>query len=325
MPMTLTSVLAPVQSSLDEVETYLREEFFSRDGVFSGILSHVGSLRGKMIRPALMLLVGRACGGIRPGHIPVAALVEVMHTATLIHDDVLDDAVLRRRAETINQKYGNEASVLLGDLLFAQTFVLLSRMNLPEVSERFSEAAELICEGELHHILRKFQVDLTEADYLKIVEGKTATLFSLSGGLGAHLAEASDEIIQCCEKFGRSLGVAFQIIDDCIDVIGNEGDSGKSLGMDLTKGKVTLPVIRLVEMGTEGETLQNLFGQCNDLGKEDVGRLRRLLDESGAVDYARGMANQIAQEAKGHLDPLPDSPDKDALLSLTDLVLDRSA
>lgn len=321
--MTLSTVLESVQPSLDEVEAFLDREFFARDGVFSSILTHVGSFRGKMLRPALMLLSGRACGEIRTEHIPLAALVEMMHTATLIHDDVLDDGVLRRGAETVNRRFGNEASVLLGDLLFAQTFVILSRLGLPEVSRRFSDAAERICEGELNHILRKFQVDLTENDYMEIVERKTATLFSLSAELGAYLAGAPAEQSAACERFGRSIGIAFQIIDDCIDVVGNEGDAGKSLGMDLTKGKVTLPVIRLVEIGSEAQMLQAIFGRCSDLDEGEVERIRRLLDESGAVRYARSMAERAAEEAKAHLEVIPDSPDRDALISLTEVVLDR--
>lgn len=323
--MTLSAALGSVRSSLDEVEAYLDEEFFARDGIFSGILSHLGSFRGKMIRPALMLLAARSCGEIRQEHVRLGALVEMMHTATLIHDDVLDDAVIRRRAETIHQRYGNEASVLLGDLLFAQTFVLLSRMGLPEVNERFSDAAEQICEGELNHILRKFQVDLSEEDYLDIVERKTATLFALSGELGALLTGAPPETVTACERFGRALGVAFQIIDDCIDVTGNEGEAGKSLGMDLTKGKVTLPLIRLVELGTEREVLKTIFGHCSDLSEADVSKLRRLLEETGAVDYARGKARDFAEEARGHLEGIPDSPEKGALLALTETVLDRSS
>ena len=241
--MAAPAVFESVEQSLREVETYLDREFFSRNGVLADIFSHVGQFRGKMLRPALTLLSARACGEVRPEHVPVAALIEVMHTATLIHDDILDGAVLRRRAETVNQRFGNEASVLLGDLLFSQTFVYLSNMGRPDVNQAFSDAAQEICEGELTHILKKFQLDLSEADYMKIVEMKTATLFALAGKLGAHLGGGNQDEVRACERFGRSLGVAFQIIDDVIDVVGSEGVAGKSLGMDLVKGKVTLPVI----------------------------------------------------------------------------------
>ncbi len=323
--MAAPAVFESVEQSLREVEAYLDSEFFSRTGILEDIFSHVGNYRGKMLRPALMLLSARACGEVRPEHVPVAALIEVMHTATLIHDDILDGAVLRRRAETVNQRFGNEASVLLGDLLFSQTFVYLSNMGLPEVNQGFSDAAQEICEGELTHILRKFQLDLSEPEYMKIVEMKTATLFALAGKLGALLAGGSEQEIQACERYGRSLGVAFQIIDDVIDVVGSEGVAGKSLGMDLVKGKVTLPVIHFVNNGHATDGVLSMFEGCTELGEEQVSRLKALLDESGSVDYARNAAESEIRRARDHLKVLRPSADTEALLSLTDSVLDRGA
>lgn len=323
--MSAPAVFESVESSLREVETFLDREFFSRNGVLADIFSHVGSFRGKMLRPALMLLSARACGEVRPEHVPVAGLIEVMHTATLIHDDVLDEAILRRRHETVNQRFGNEASVLMGDLLFSQTFVYLSEMGLPEVNQAFSDAAQEICEGELTHILRKFQLDLSEADYMKIVEMKTATLFALAGKLGAMLAGGSEQEIEACQRFGRSLGVAFQIIDDVIDVAGTEGVAGKSLGMDLVKGKVTLPVIHFVSNGHAKDGIVSQFEGCSKLGEDDVARIKGLLEESGSIDYARTAARKEAEKARRHLERLRSSPDQEALLALTDPVLDRWA
>ena len=209
-----------------------------------------------------MLLSAKACGGIRPEHLTLAAMVEVIHTATLVHDDVLDEATIRRHLDTVNARWSNEVSVLLGDYLLARAICLASSLDDNFACRAISESARHMCEGELRQIESRGNYDLSEADYFEIIAGKTAALMACCCRLGAHYAGAEPAVCEALARYGHDLGVAFQIADDVLDLVGEEATVGKSLGTDLLKQKATLPLIRL--LGTvdsaERNELTSLLG-----------------------------------------------------------------
>src|SRR5262249_40256168 len=209
---------------------------------------HSSELRGKRLRPALVLLAGQACGGTRPAHPVVAAVVEMIHTATLVHDDILDEASVRRHAATVNAEWGNETAVLLGDYLFTHAFHLAASLDSTRACRWIGHATNKVCEGEMQQVHHRGDLDLDEAGYFAIIEGKTAELTAVSCRLGASSAGASDATVAGLERYGRNLGIAFQIADDVLDIWGDERVTGKSLGTDLEKQKLTLPIILLLRL-----------------------------------------------------------------------------
>src|SRR6266568_4164137 len=237
---------APIQSDLEEVERLLAETISSRQSGLSPLISHLEHYRGKRLRPALLLLVARACGRVTPAHHVLGAVVEMIHTATLVHDDVLDEAAVRRHAATINAGWGNQTSILLGDYLFTHAFHLASTVDA-RACRLIGEATNRVCEGELHQTVQRGNWTLTERDYLDIVEAKTAELTSCCARLGALYSGAEPEIVESLARYGRWLGIAFQIADDLLDLVGEEKATGKSLGTDVEQQKLTLPLIRLLQ------------------------------------------------------------------------------
>src|SRR5262249_25288331 len=207
---------------------------------------HLQHYRGKRLRPALLLLTARACGRVTPAHHTLAAVAEMIHTATLVHDDVLDDAALRRHVQTVNAGWGNQTSILLGDYLFTHAFHLSSTIGDARACELIGEATNRVCEGELHQVCERGNLDLTEAEYLDIIDGKTAELTSCCCRLGALYSGATTGVVEQLSRYGRWLGVAFQIADDLLDLVGEERTTGKSLGTDLDQQKLTLPLIYLL-------------------------------------------------------------------------------
>ena len=205
-------------------------------------MSHLRHYRGKRLRPALLLLTAKAVGDVAPAHHTLAAVVEMVHTATLVHDDVLDEADTRRHARTVNAEWGNKVRILLGDMLFTHAFHLSSTVDR-RACELIGEATNRVCAGELKQVCERGNLHLTEADYFEIVDGKTAALTEVSARLGALYAGADEALADRLAGFGRDLGIAFQIADDLLDLTGHEGTAGKTLGTDLDQQKLTLPLI----------------------------------------------------------------------------------
>ncbi len=323
-PPALGSLLAPVQQELARFETMFAAELRS-DYAFVDELVRYGCLiGGKRLRPALLLLCGQAVGQLGPPHLTLATVVEMIHTATLIHDDVLDEASTRRHLATVNSRWDNEASVLLGDFLFSHAFYLASTLDTPFACRRIGRATNRVCEGELRQKGSRGDLCLSESEYVSIIEAKTAELTACSCALGASYAGADDAWTERCEAYGRDLGVAFQIADDILDLVGDETTVGKSLGTDLLKRKPTLPVIRLLEAVDE-DRRQELI----QLWENGPGMVREtlvpLLNRHGAIEYAVGQARKYAERAAGALDDMPHSPAADSLRRLTQFVVDRSA
>ncbi len=322
VPRGLRTLYAPVREELDRVEEILRAELCSTHAFVDRLARHGFRLGGKRLRPALVLLSAKASGSLRPEHPVLAAMVEIIHTATLIHDDVLDEATLRRHLDTVNARWDNEASILLGDYLFTRSIRLASSLDDPFACRAISQAAQTMCEGELRQIESRGNYDLSEQDYLEIIANKTAALTACCCRLGSHYAGAEPGTCRMLTRFGRYLGVAFQITDDLLDVVGDEATAGKSLGTDLTKQKPTLPLIRLLHRASGGDRAE-LLEILSSSGNHRHEALRPWFERSDAISYARDKALWYRGLAAEELDELPRGEVRDALKGLTDFVVTR--
>ncbi|MCI0683926.1 MAG: polyprenyl synthetase family protein [Gemmataceae bacterium] len=318
---TSAELFAPIARDLEAVERVLRQTLDSRQPGVARLVSHLAHYRGKRLRPALLLLTAKACGGVSPAHHTLAAVVEMIHTATLVHDDVLDDAAVRRHASTINAGWGNQASILLGDWLFTHAFHLAASVDA-RACRLIGATTNRLCAGELHQICERGNLDLGEDAYFDIIDGKTAELTACCCRLGALYAGAAEAMIERVANYGRCLGVAFQIADDLLDLIGEERAAGKSLGTDLHQQKLTLPIIwHLAQAPAEraGRVRQLLESPGNHKRE----KLAPELEADGAVAYARGRAEEFAARAAAELAWLPPSPCQAILEQLTDRVVHR--
>jgi octaprenyl-diphosphate synthase len=322
MPQDLRTLYAAIREDLKEVESILRDELASEYPFVDRLAKHGFRFGGKRLRPALVLLSGRACGELKPEHPVLAAVVEMIHTATLIHDDVLDDATIRRHLETVNARWDNEASVLLGDYLFTKAMCMVSSLESTFACQAIAEAGRRMCEGELRQVETRGNYDLTEEVYLDIIAGKTAALCACCCRLGAHHAGADPERCETYARFGLNLGVAFQITDDVLDVLGDESTTGKSLGTDLLKQKPTLPIIRLLSElhGHERKELIAILADPHDHNRD---ALRRRLERTGAISYAREKAAWYARRAAEELPCSMASLADESLKGLAEFVVTR--
>ncbi|GAB4550888.1 MAG: polyprenyl synthetase family protein [Phycisphaerales bacterium] len=297
---------------------------------------HVERYRGKMLRPVLTLLcadasVGRAgpdfeLSGVEEELVTVASVVEMIHLATLVHDDVLDDAETRRGAPTIARMRSGEVAVILGDFLLSQAYHLCSTLSDQTTALRVGEVTSAVCEGEMLQLIRRGKADLDERTYFTIVERKTAALIAVACELGAKHAGADPELARRFYDFGRDLGIAFQIQDDLLDLVGDERVVGKTLGKDIEMGKVTLPVLHHLSHcdPSERANLTTLIRAQVPLNGERRGIVERL-HATGSVDYARSKASDLVEQAKARLMALPASVSRDQLLLMADQVVRREA
>lgn len=310
-----------IRAELLQVEERLQSELRTSHELVDQVVRHGYRLGGKRLRPALVLLAGKACGGLGPEHQTLAVVVEMIHTATLVHDDVLDEAELRRHVDTVNARWGNETSVLLGDFLFSHAFYLASTLDTVDACRLIGRSTNIVCEGEMRQTLSEGDLAVTEADYLAIVDAKTAELCACCCQLGARYAGASDSIVEALTSYGRNLGIAFQIADDLLDLAGEESTTGKSIGRDLAKRKLTLPVIHARESLVDGP--HRAF-----LADVAAGRIAPVLDQLhrlGSLEYAHNRAEEYARRAVEALSELPDSPARQVLLEIAQFVVDRRA
>jgi octaprenyl-diphosphate synthase len=321
-PERLRELYLPIREELDQVEEILRAELRSDHPFVDRLVRHGFRLGGKRLRPALVLLSGKACGATTRDHVVLAAVMELVHTATLIHDDVLDEAKLRRHLETVNARWDNEASVLLGDYLFARSMCLASSLESKFASRAISEATERMCEGELRQAGSRGEFELREEDYIEIITGKTAALCACCCRLGAHHAGAETEVFEAFGRFGQQFGVAFQIIDDVLDLRGSEAVAGKSLGTDLNKQKPTLPVIRLLNQLGEQERTE-VIGILSRSDDHRAEALRPWLQRYDAIAYAQSEAIRYVRIAREELDRIPCTPARETLKHLADFAILR--
>jgi octaprenyl-diphosphate synthase len=318
----LSSMYAPIAAELAEAERIFQIELGSRFPFVQRLVDHCADFQGKRLRPALLLLSAKASGQTSPAHPVLAAVVEMIHTATLVHDDVLDDAAIRRHAATVNAEWGNETAVLLGDYLFTHAFHLAASLDSTRACRWIGHATNKVCEGEMQQVHHRGNLDLDENDYFTIIEGKTAELTAVSCRLGASYAGAPESTVLALDGYGRNLGIAFQIADDVLDIWGEERVTGKSLGTDLEKQKLTLPLIHMLKRvePTAATTVRRWLSEADP---ELRRRIRPHLEKTGALDYSWQCAKQHAKQAADALDCLADSDAKTVLRSLAHYVVRR--
>lgn len=314
-----------VAEPLGQVEEILHRELHS-DAPFAGdLLDYVASLGGKRMRPCLLLLSGMATGKLQVAHATLAAVIEMIHTATLVHDDVLDHAATRRHKATVNSRWGNQAAVLLGDYLFTHAFCLASTVD-SQACQMIGRSTNTVCAGEMKQVGQRGNLNLTEEEYFDIIRGKTAELCACCCQIGAHYAGATPSVVEHIRQFGMGLGMAFQIVDDLLDLQGTEGDMGKSNGNDLTHLKLTLPVIHALHQ-LDPRARQSVCEMLEQEASAESTRqeITRLVEVHGSVDYAREVAGSLVETAVRQLDVLDDSAARRALTAMAQFVLTRRA
>jgi len=322
----MTSFTDCVAAELNLVNQRFTEELSSDLRCVNALVRHVGRFRGKMLRPMLVLLAGKACsptGELTDAHITLATVVEMVHMATLVHDDVLDDAELRRNGATINHLRGNEAAVLLGDYLISHSYHLCSSLESQFASRSIAHTTNQVCEGELLQIHNRNNLDLDEKTYFQIIRRKTAVLCAACCSLGAATSNASPAIVQQLETYGDCLGTAFQIQDDILDILGDASVVGKTLGSDIHKGKLTLPMIHFLRTAPlEHRTLLRSLLTSRDADKVD--QIRNLILPSQSIEYARDYARQLVDQARKCLADLPESEPRSVLEAMAEFVITRA-
>lgn len=307
---------APIAADIAEAESIFDRTLAPHRGPFGPLIEHLRHYRGKRLRPTLLLLTAHACGKITPAHHILAAAMEMIHTATLVHDDVLDEAGLRRHAPTFNAGWGNKVSILLGDMLFTHAFHLTSTVDV-RACHITGEVTNRVCAGELRQVTERGNLELSEADYFAIIDGKTAALTECCGRLGALYAGSSEEVAAKLASYGRSLGLAFQIADDVLDLVGTEETAGKTLGTDLAQQKLTLPVIHCLHRLPAAEATK--LRDAIRTGAEGLGlRVLSALEKTQSVAYAKRKAEDLARAARQDLECLPRNDYRTLLEGITD-------
>lgn len=306
IPKEIQAAFKLISTPLASVEERIRAQARAFDPAVEGYIAYACESSGKRLRPALTLLSAGATGAIEPRHIDLAVIMELIHAATLVHDDIIDGADLRRNQPTANAKWGSAISVLLGDCMFAHALKLSTHFTNGEVARRIANASADVCSGEIIQTQRRFDLTLSVADYTKVIEMKTAALFAAATELGAMLNEGTPkETIEALHAYGLKLGTAYQIYDDCLDIAGDESKVGKTLGTDIRRGKLTLPVLLLLDNATKAD--REHWKKAILEGKET----EALIDatrRSGALESAIGSALALIREAGDGLSILPASP-----------------
>jgi octaprenyl-diphosphate synthase len=314
-----TALPGSLPGLLDEVGRLFERQLSSDMPSVNALCRHVERYRGKMLRPTMVFLSGQAFGPVGERHVMVAATCEMIHMATLVHDDVLDDAQVRRKGLTVNRLRGNEVAVMLGDYLISNAFHLCSRAGDPGLNLRLGEVTNTLCEGELVQLSHREDLSLDEATYFEIVRRKTAVLIGACCELGSRLSGAPAGAVDALRRFGEGLGVAFQIQDDLLDLEGREDVVGKSLGRDLEKGKLTLPVI--LHLGSAGGPGRERAIEA--IRARDGAGLMAELVASGALGRARARAESIVARSATELAQVPPGPARDALEAAANAIVQR--
>lgn len=320
--MQAKDLYTSVKDDFTAVDVAIVEHLRSQVPLVEKISQYIIESGGKRLRPLLVLLAARACGYEKDQHINLAAVVEFIHTATLLHDDVVDTSSLRRGKPTANNKWGNSSSVLVGDFLYSRAFQMLVSIGQLDVMDTLSNATNVIAEGEVLQLLNAKNPDVSESDYLDVILGKTAMLFEAATHTGAQLAHASNQQAEALRRFGRHLGIAFQLIDDLMDYTGDLNSMGKNVGDDLAEGKPTLPLIHAMAHAQEDERklIRKAIRQGNS---EQLEEIQSILQRCGSLDYTYAKATQETADALKCLSELSDSTYKNSLADLCTLALTR--
>jgi octaprenyl-diphosphate synthase len=318
------AALALIAGDMRGVDAVIEQRLSSEVVLIGQISRYIVAAGGKRLRPALLLLLCGALGYKGEQRLNLAAVVEFIHTATLLHDDVVDESTLRRGRETANEAFGNPASVLVGDFLYSRAFQMMVDAGDMRIMRTLAEATNVIAEGEVQQLMNMHDASLSEEDYVRVIRSKTAKLFEASARLAALLSQSPPEVEAACADYGQALGTAFQVIDDVLDYDGDVAEMGKNLGDDLREGKVTLPLIIAMQRGTEQER-QTLQQAIETGGTEKMAEIVAIVQRTGALDATRASAAVEAQRAVDALSVLPDTPYREALLKLASQLLGRRA
>jgi len=318
----LKDILRPVEDDLVAVDRVFEEILRPPTKQVRGMVEHVKRFKGKMLRPALTMFAGRSYGDIGDEHHKLGAVVELIHVATLVHDDVLDSADMRRGLPTVSSQWDNEAAVLLGDYLFATAFALSANLENRLASRYLSWVSGIVCQGEIAQVVERGNLDLSEETYLDIIEKKTAYLFAAAARVGAEYAGAPEKDVKALTDYGMKMGTAFQMIDDCLDLEGDEERVGKTLGTDAGQGKVTMPVLQYLRTASAPDvTRMREMLSSGDPSVRHV--IRRELVAAGALDYAQERARGFATEALRCLEGVPDSPARTSMAAIATFTIAR--
>ena len=321
--MTIEEVYHLIAAERDAVDQVIQQRLHSNVVLINQISHYIINSGGKRLRPMLILLVAKALGYQGNHHVELAAVIEFIHTATLLHDDVVDGSELRRGNETANNVWGNEATVLVGDFLYSRAFQMMVSVQQMRVMEVLSEATNTIAEGEVKQLLNINNPDLDEAGYLDVICSKTAKLFESSAQLGAIISERSEAEISAMASYGLHLGIAFQLVDDALDYSASSEAMGKNLGDDLAEGKPTLPLIHVIKQGSS-EQAALVREAIEHGGRERIEDICAAIESTQAIAYTLDAANREADQAITALSLLPDSPYKAALASIARFAVQRN-
>lgn len=322
--LSLEEIYRPIQTFLPAVEGQIFEILATPNELSSEVIRYFFKSKGKFLRPALVLF-GAAFGGRVPDEaILAAAALEIFHSATLIHDDIIDSAYLRRHLPTVNAKWNPQVAVLVGDYLHDKAISAIFDTKNDQVIAAFLKTAGVVCDGEILELKEKNNFNLGEEKYFTIIERKTATLLATCLESGAILGSLDMERALALKRFGIYFGMAFQIMDDCLDFMGKENEFGKALGADLQAGVLTIPLIRLIDLLDEGGKAQIFSKVKSGLNRTELGDLVRLLEEHGALDYSVAKAREFTERAALELAIFPDSPERTSLHGLLQYVIERN-
>jgi octaprenyl-diphosphate synthase len=323
MPVSLDPIRALIARDMEAVDAVIRRRLDSDVVLVRQVAEHIVASGGKRLRPAVLLLCAGACGYPGAHHHELAAVVEFIHTATLLHDDVVDESELRRGRRTANATFGNAASVLVGDFLYSRAFQMMVGVRSMRVMEVLADATNTIAEGEVLQLLNAHNAEITEVAYLEVIRRKTAKLFEASARLGAILGGAGAEVEEGFAAFGAHLGTAFQLIDDVLDYSGDLNATGKNLGDDLNEGKPTLPLLHVLHRGTP-EQAALVRHAIEHGGRDDFAAVLEAIGKTGALDYARAAARAEAAVACQAIGCARDSNYRQSLLDLATFAVERN-
>ncbi len=316
--------LSIIEEDLKAVETSFQEYLSSRVPLIAKIGKHILTSGGKRIRPAILLLSSRLNGYRGERAVRMASIVEFIHTATLLHDDVVDNADIRRGNPAANTLWGSEASVLVGDFLFSKSFHLMVDDGDLKILGILAEATTELAEGEILELVKTGDLSITTQEYMDLITSKTAVLISAASRIGAVLGKATDEIENALKEYGLHIGIAFQLVDDCLDYTATNESLGKTIGTDLREGKVTLPLILSLERATSDERkrVQDIV-LSDEIAPRDFKEVQEIIQKYDGIEATLGLAKDHVEKAKGHLRLLPMKAEREALESLADYIVQR--